>query len=74
MHTESNLGSTPELAEAVHEYSIAHSTPLDKRVDEHRERTLRFCEEQGLDPVMMISSLQVSGQCGGEGVGFLCGR
>jgi hypothetical protein len=59
MHLASELFPNAAVGAAVTEYSIEHSTGLGEIINEHRDNTIAFAEREGLDPDMMINTLQV---------------
>ena len=59
MFTATELYPNAQVTEAVHEYSIAHSTPLPNVVEQHRAKSIDFANKVGMDPGMMVNTLQV---------------
>ena len=59
MYTATELYPNAHVTEAVHEYSIAHSTPLPNVVEQHRAKSIDFANKVGMDPGMMVNTLQV---------------
>lgn len=59
MHAITELHPNVEVSNAVYEYSINHSTPVPKHIDEHRQATIEFCERENENANMMINTLQV---------------
>jgi len=58
MYSATELYPTPEIGNAVHEYCIAHSSPLPEHINSHRRDTIEWAEREGSDPNMMINTLQ----------------
>jgi len=58
MYSATDLYPNAHVTQAVHEYSIAHSTPLPDAMGQHREKTIEFSEKAGMDPTMMVNTLQ----------------
>ncbi|CAZ80311.1 unnamed protein product [Tuber melanosporum] len=58
MYTATELYPNEHVTRAVHEYCIAHSTPLPGVVDQHRTKSIDFARSVGMDPYMMVNTLQ----------------
>ncbi|KAG0636653.1 S-adenosyl-L-methionine-dependent methyltransferase [Tuber brumale] len=58
MYTATELYPNEHVTRAVHEYCIAHSTPLPGTVDQHRAKSIDFAYSVGMDPYMMVNTLQ----------------
>ncbi|RPA92665.1 S-adenosyl-L-methionine-dependent methyltransferase [Choiromyces venosus 120613-1] len=58
MYSATELYPNAHVTEAVHEYCIEHSTPLPKAIHQHREKSIDFANKVGMDPDMMINTLQ----------------
>ena len=59
MHNATEIFPNAKVAEDVTNYAIEHSTSLGKTVNQHRDDTIALTETTGLDPFMMINTLQV---------------
>ena len=59
MYSATELYPNAHVTEAVNEYSIAHSTPLPDFVNQHRAKSIDFATRAGMDPGMMVNTLQV---------------
>jgi len=60
MHIPTELFPNPKVTVAVIDYAIANSTDLGETINQHCNDTLEFAQREGLDPTMMINTLQVS--------------
>ncbi|KAI5789657.1 O-methyltransferase [Peziza echinospora] len=58
MYAATELYPNQEVTLAVHEYCIEQSTPLAPHISQHREDTIKWAEETGSNPNMMINTLQ----------------
>ena len=60
MYSGTSLFPNDQVAKGVTEYSIESSTPMTSIINQHREATIAFAKSEGLNPNMMINTLQAS--------------
>lgn len=58
MHTATELFPNSRVAEAVTDYAINMSTSLGDAIHQHRTDTIEYTKVAGLDPLMMINTLE----------------